>query len=326
MKKPLISVIIPMYNKKLYIKRAIKSVLDQTISDFEIIVINDGSTDHGEDIVANIHDSRIQLINQENKGVSAARNKGINEAKADLIAFLDADDEWFPDFLKTILNLRETYPEGGLYETCWYCCDQHGLSDIQYPDVIPKNMVGILHSPFKYATEYNNFPCSSSACAIPKYVFEKIGMFKEGIHWREDKEMWCRIALFYPVVVSGLPMGIYHKDIPDAITKQKFEKMPIYEPFLMTLANTPKVVRDNYHHKQDLEIFINSLILTYYWICMNRGFNKEARFYAKMFSKNKNTRIKLLLMSYMPPRFFSVQSKYIKRVFFMIKNRLRWRV
>ncbi len=95
---PLISVVIPLYNKEPYIKRAIDSILAQKIQDYEIIVIDDGSTDKSAEVVKSFPDPRIRLIQQENAGVSAARNRGIEEAKAELIAFLDADDEWTPIF------------------------------------------------------------------------------------------------------------------------------------------------------------------------------------------------------------------------------------
>jgi glycosyltransferase involved in cell wall biosynthesis len=93
------------------------SVISQKVQDFEIVVVNDGSTDKSADIVKNFSDTRIRLINQKNAGVSVARNRGINEAKSELIAFLDADDEWMPDYLETILRLREKYPCAGLYAT-----------------------------------------------------------------------------------------------------------------------------------------------------------------------------------------------------------------
>jgi len=114
------SIVIPLYNKEATIARAIQSVLNQTVQDFEIVIVNDGSTDKGPDIVSAIKDSRIRLIHQENQGVSAARNKGIAEAKYDLIAFLDADDEWHPQFIEEILNLKSKYPMCDVYATNYF--------------------------------------------------------------------------------------------------------------------------------------------------------------------------------------------------------------
>src|SRR4051812_32162135 len=94
------SVIIPLYNKANYIENTIKSVLNQTFTDFEIIVVNDESTDESETIVLGFNDKRIQLFNQKNQGVSVARNHGIEKAKGKLVAFLDADDYWFHNHLE----------------------------------------------------------------------------------------------------------------------------------------------------------------------------------------------------------------------------------
>ena len=92
-------------------------MLAQTEQEFEVIVVDDGSTDGGAAIVEHFADPRIRLITQENRGASAARNRGIRESWADLVAFLDADDEWYPAFLETALDLRRRYPGAGLYAT-----------------------------------------------------------------------------------------------------------------------------------------------------------------------------------------------------------------
>lgn len=111
-------VVIPLYNKEPHVKRALDSVMSQIVQDFEIIVVNDRSIDKSTDVVKSFSDVRIRLINQENAGVSVARNRSIDEAKFELIAFLEADDEWMPDYLETIiLRLREQYPCAGLYAT-----------------------------------------------------------------------------------------------------------------------------------------------------------------------------------------------------------------
>ncbi|HDR8111751.1 glycosyltransferase family 2 protein [Bacillus thuringiensis] len=102
-----ISIVIPLYNKEHYIKRAIKSIIGQTFQNYEIIVIDDGSEDNSCNMVRSFQDSRIQLIQQKHSGVAAARNRGIESARADIIAFLDADDEWQPTFLETICSLKK---------------------------------------------------------------------------------------------------------------------------------------------------------------------------------------------------------------------------
>src|SRR5690554_3840739 len=111
----MISVVIPLYNKEKSIMNTIQSVLNQTFQDFEIVVINDGSTDKSAEIVEHIKDFRIRLVHQENQGVSAARNRGIKEAKYDWVAFLDGDDWWSDDFLTVLNDLQIKYPDAGIW-------------------------------------------------------------------------------------------------------------------------------------------------------------------------------------------------------------------
>lgn len=117
--RPFFSVVIPLYNKQNYIKETIKSVLNQTFQDFEIVIVNDGSKDDSVKVVESIQDDRIKLVHQENSGVSVARNMGIKEANAKYIAFLDADDLWLPEFLQTIYELIQNFPDAGLYATAY---------------------------------------------------------------------------------------------------------------------------------------------------------------------------------------------------------------
>lgn len=140
-----ISVIIPLYNKEMYIKRAIDSVLAQTFQDYEIVVIDDGSKDASADVVRNIYDTRIRLIQQTNAGECAARNRAILEARTDLLALLDADDEWKPIFLETVLRLREKYPQAGAYATAYEIRDPElGRLKLKYKAIPPAPWEGII--------------------------------------------------------------------------------------------------------------------------------------------------------------------------------------
>jgi len=109
---PNLSVVIALFNKAAYIKRTIESILWQTVLPQEIIIVDDGSTDGGGEIVESFQNPRIRLIRQKNQGVSVARNNGVKESKGELIAFLDADDAWKPRFLEVILNLKQKIPSG----------------------------------------------------------------------------------------------------------------------------------------------------------------------------------------------------------------------
>lgn len=120
---PKITVIVPLYNKVKEVERALRSILSQTISEYELLIIDGGSTDGSLDVIAPyLEDSRVQLLHQKSKGLPAARNEAIAHARGELIAFLDADDEWHPDYLETIVRLYNTYPGAGIYATAYERC------------------------------------------------------------------------------------------------------------------------------------------------------------------------------------------------------------
>lgn len=206
-----ISVVIPLFNKALYIGRALHSVLGQTFKDFEVVVVNDGSTDNGPDIARQINDPRIRIIDQNNAGVSAARNRGIEEARADLVAFLDADDEWLPEFLETVIRLRDRHPEAGAYATAYEIQERNGdVYNPKYKHIPPAPWEGII--PIYLRSVLAVPPVCSSAVAVPKHVFSDVGGFPLGEYFGEDGDMWLRIALKYPIAFSSRINAIYHRD------------------------------------------------------------------------------------------------------------------
>jgi len=225
---PLFSVVIPLYNKGPHIKRAIDSVLTQKIQDFEIVIVDDGSTDNSAEIVKNFADTRIRLIQQENFGVSAARNKGIKEAKADLIALLDADDEWTPSFLETILRLIEKYPEAGAYATALDKSRNGKIEPSNYKEIPPAPWEGKIPNYFLAGATGDSPVCSSTVC-IPKKIFRELGTFPVGSQSGEDLDMWGRIALKYPIAFSWSGRAIYYED---SVNKLSLKKAIIKEPFI----------------------------------------------------------------------------------------------
>jgi glycosyltransferase involved in cell wall biosynthesis len=204
------SVVIPLYNKEQYIARAIRSVLGQTIPTFELIVVDDGSSDNSVEVVKRFSDSRIQLIQQEHAGVSAARNRGVAHASYDYIAFLDADDQWKPKFLATIQALSEEFPLAGLYMTSYKLVGStdHSIAP-RYPQ-LPKQ--GVVDEYFCIVDQHETIGLISSSVCVPKRVFAQIGGFQEGLHFAEDAFFWLKIALHYDVVFSDAVMSIVHRE------------------------------------------------------------------------------------------------------------------
>jgi glycosyltransferase involved in cell wall biosynthesis len=209
--KPDISVVIPLYNKKRYIQRTLDSVLCQTIRNFECLII-DSSTDGSTDVVNHIEDPRIVHVMFEKSTAAMARNHGAQVACSDLIAFLDADDEWQPDHLETLISLRKKFPDAGLYATPYVKIR---------PDGRPLVMLffGIPPPPWEgYVPDYLR-TCSkgdelihSSSCAVPRKIFEIMGGFPENIVYGEDQFLWGKIAFLYPVAFSWKGLTIYHTD------------------------------------------------------------------------------------------------------------------
>lgn len=227
MRRPTISAVIPLYNKGPYIERAIKSILNQKLQPDEIIVVNDGSTDDGPEIVKSFKNEKIKLINQENKGVSAARNKGIKEAKGELIALLDADDEWLPNHLLNKINLFKEYSNLGAIGSPYYIKNykEKFLPEFKY---VPTKR-GIIKQYFK-AIIYRN-PTCGSVIVINSKVFKETGLFPVGMQRGEDNFMWSKIALKYPIGFVNEPSAIRHKDLEGRLsTKIKFiDDFPILD-------------------------------------------------------------------------------------------------
>ncbi|HOJ49664.1 MAG TPA: glycosyltransferase [Spirochaetota bacterium] len=188
-KRVLISVIIPTYNRVGFIVDALKSVLDN-FDDIEVIVVDDGSTDNTRNTVLSFYDKRIRYIYQVNKGVSAARNRGISEARGEFLAFLDSDDYWLKGKLEKQINLlKET-------KTLWSHTDEiwirNGLK-------INKHKKHEKKEGRIYVDSLPMCIVSPSSVVIHKSIFEKVGLFDESLMVAEDYDMWLRISSIYDI-------------------------------------------------------------------------------------------------------------------------------
>lgn len=227
-----ISTVIPLYNKARHIEETIQSVLKQSHQDFEIIVVDDGSTDNGGDVVKQINDPRIKLIRQINGGVSKARNTGIENSSYELIAFLDGDDTWLPSHLETLHRMAINFPNVGIYSTAYLfrTVDKDVSLNIQ---CIPStSFEGIVPDYFKSNALGDNLTWSS-AVAVKKSIFEELGMFPVGVRMGEDQDMWARIALKYPVCFSSEVSAIYHWET-DNRACHSFQEKDLKSPILTT--------------------------------------------------------------------------------------------
>lgn len=211
------SVVIPLYNKEQYILKAVDCVLNQTFTDFEIIIVNDGSTDGSLEVLNQVSDKRIKVFSKPNGGVSSARNKGIELSKSDYIAFLDADDLWDVDYLLEMKNLIDKYPKAVMYASAYEVIeknkriiDTQGLNE------------GIMPSYFSVARNYTIV--WTSAVIIRKDILLEIGGFPLGMISGEDLYTFAKVAIkgevaytpkvlaYYNYVFGGLFSRKYKKD------------------------------------------------------------------------------------------------------------------
>ena len=238
----MISVVIPLYNKEKQIAHTLQSVFNQTFQNFEVVIVDDGSTDGSVSEVEKFSDLRIRLIHQKNAGVSAARNRGIEEAKGDLIAFLDADDEWKPEYLATQYHLSQKYPDCNVFACNYEFRNTEGKVT---PTIIRKlpftGEDGILSNYFEVAS-CSHPPICSISIMVKKSAIQKIGGFPVGIKSGEDLLTWARLAVNGQIAYSKKVVAIYdlgegyvltnlpprRQDIGDPVGKELVKLLSVY--------------------------------------------------------------------------------------------------
>lgn len=210
MEKICVSVVIPLFNKEKSIAAAIESVLLQTEKADEIVVVDDGSTDRSLAEARRFQNQKVKVLHQKNGGVSSARNFGIARSRGEFVAFLDADDEYKPQFLATLRRLIRKYPTAGAFATAYTIQKTRSSFVPRYRAVPPAPWEGLLPNYFESMLGFP--PVCSSAVAIPRKVFDRVGTFPMGVNHGEDTDQWLRIALKYPIAFSNTVGSIYHWD------------------------------------------------------------------------------------------------------------------
>ena len=205
------SVIIPLYNKAPYIQKTVKSVLSQTFEDFELIIINDGSTDTSAEQLAIFKDDRVQIVTQTNAGVSIARNVGVQYARYKYIAFLDGDDWWHDCFLQEMHQLITRFPEAAMYGSSYFIVKnrQNKIANI---GVEPTFKSGFINYFEVYAKTFW-VPINCSFVIILKSVFDKELGFNPILRFGEDFDLWSRIAINYKVCYVNKPLAYSNQDV-----------------------------------------------------------------------------------------------------------------
>ena len=208
------SVILPLYNKASYVDKAIKSVLAQTCADFELIIMDDGSTDGSYEVALRAFDGydKCSIYRQQNAGVSIARNQAVVMSHGEYLCFLDADDWWEPSFLESMSILISDFPDAGIYGTGYRI-----VNDSRRKTRVAS--IGVEHGFEKgyinYCQTYSNgmyMPLWTGAVCVSRSVFEEMGGFKSHLKLGEDFDLWIRIALKYKVAFLNVPLSNYNQD------------------------------------------------------------------------------------------------------------------
>lgn len=227
---PFFTVIIPLYNKEKYIENAIKSVLNQTFTDFELLIVNDCSTDKSIEITSEFLSEKVQLIHhQKNSGLATTRNTGIKKATSNYVTFLDADDLWKPHFLEKIFHLIHNFPEarifGTNYEEIW---DKTIKKPQNGSEILPEDFTGYVNF-FKINLKqgiYNH----GSVC-LHKEVYENVGFYNEKIQLSQDLDFNIRANYQYKLAYDNSVQMRYFMQTDNQLTRSSIlnKTIPDYD-------------------------------------------------------------------------------------------------
>lgn len=277
------SVIIPVYNKAFCISTTLDSVLAQTFTDFEIILVDDGSKDNSVAVIQQFNDSRIRLIQQANAGVSAARNTGIAAAKEKWIAFLDADDWWHPNFLATLTELTIQYPNAQALATNYQSlADSADWQPSACTGLNQPGQVEIITNLPKAWLNKHSF-CTGSI-AIQKGLLDRLQpCFMLGETQGEDLDVWFRVAEQTSIYVYHSKLFVYRTGQESSLAStQQLSKVP---PFMGRIQHS-RIYRNHAEYRQAVDEFIQNALL----------FNARKLF----FKQHRINAIQLTLKAYKP--------------------------
>jgi glycosyltransferase involved in cell wall biosynthesis len=206
-----VSVIIPTYNRARKVARAVASVLFQTYTDYELIVVDDGSRDHTADTLSLFHPRILRLAHEENRGVSASRNTGIKASRAPLVAFLDSDDYWLPEKLAVQVTFFKAHPEAVACQTQEIWIRKGRRVNPRQKHLKPSGNI--------FVPSLKLCLVSPSAVMVRRSLFDDVGLFDEALPVCEDYDLWLRVSCRYPIDLLNRDLVIKEGGAPDQLSK-----------------------------------------------------------------------------------------------------------
>lgn len=240
----MISIVIPLYNKEKSVTTTLESVLAQSYTDYELIIVDDGSTDNSLNVVKEFVgqidnrwiDDRLTIIFKKNGGVCSARNRGILEAKGEYVALLDGDDIWDKEYLAEQVKMIQDFPKAAMWGIN-FAEMREGKIVRRVPTGLPDGYRGYVEHYFEMPKRVSDLFCSSSV-VIRKDVFDKVGMFDERIKYAEDSDMWFRIIATHKVAFYDRYLVFYQWDAENrAMTKRR--DLRIFLPYYVDKYKDP---------------------------------------------------------------------------------------
>ncbi len=261
---PLISVIIPTYNRVAFLARAVESVLGQSFADFELLVVDDGSTDETNSVLAQFSDTRLKILRQENKGVSAARNVGLRAAKGDFFALLDSDDFWEKEKLGRQIAFMK--------ESGFHICQTgekwiRGGKTVNPRHIHEKKAGWILPEAVKLCL------VSPSCVMFSRYFLRQVGFFCEDLPACEDYELWLRASLLFPVGFVPQALVVKYGGHSDQLSRKTIG-LDLYR--IYALLRVLKLAKTQ-EQKNILRTALQEKVRVYFLGCMKNGNFEEAR-------------------------------------------------
>ena len=295
---PLVSVIMPLYNKRPYVKRAITSIQQQTFSNWELIIVDNGSTDGSTDEIP-CDDPKIRFFQQTNRGPGAARNLGISMAQGEFVTFLDADDYYYPNKLEEEMTLLWKGKMGEwMMSTCEYQID----NQLKFRSIQDINGNELKGQPLVFDNALNQLTIAGwpvNGLCIRKYLLERLGGFCEDMRCFEITELMIRCALLQPSVVI-YPNPLYRVvDVPNSAFKEYYHRIDGSRQMGESLFNLSK----NYPEFSNfLKVKSQKSLLSYVAMLILSGESKKARSYlTKKYPYSRNKRwLKIWIGSWIP--------------------------
>jgi glycosyltransferase involved in cell wall biosynthesis len=264
---PKVSVVIPAYNAMAYLPTTLETVFQQTFTDFEVVIVNDGSSDNIIEWVSSLTDPRIRLITQENQGLTGAHNTGIIQAQGEYIAFLDADDLWEPSKLEKQVSCLDKNPEVGLVDTWVLLIDEKGIST---GTVIKTNAEGNV---WQQIIQCPTVVCGSSPL-VRSACFQEVGLFDPELGSSSaDWDMWIRVASRYAFALIKEPLTLYRQH--RSSMSKNCEKM--FQHNQSVIEKTFKTVPPELQHLKQRAYALVYLYLA--WRALDNRNYKEAIYY-----------------------------------------------